>query len=83
MDETGKVRPPFILDEERRLHLRLQLDAFYFHLYGLTREEADYILETFPIVKRHDIEQYGRLSHEGPDPPPTTTRTRRAIWMCG
>jgi len=60
VDETGKVKPPFIWDEERRLHLRCQLDALYFHLYGLTREEADYILETFPIVKRHDIEQYGR-----------------------
>lgn len=57
----GKPRPPFPWDEERRLHLRCQLDALYFHLYGLTREEADYVLGTFPIVQRHDQERYGRF----------------------
>jgi len=60
VNEEGKVRAPFVWDEERRLHLRCQLDALYFHLYGLTREEADYVLETFPIVKRHDHERFGR-----------------------
>jgi len=52
--------PPFAWDEERRPHLRCQLDALYFHLYGLGREDAAYILETFPIVKRHDEERFGR-----------------------
>jgi len=61
VDEQGKPRPPFPWDEERRLHLRCQLDALYFHLYGLTREEADYVLGTFPIVQRHDQERYGRF----------------------
>jgi hypothetical protein len=35
------------------------LDAPYAHLYGLTREELDYILDTFPIVRRKDEERYG------------------------
>lgn len=26
----------------------------------LTREEAEYVMETFPIVKRHDHERFGR-----------------------
>ncbi|MDI9584170.1 MAG: N-6 DNA methylase, partial [Acidobacteriota bacterium] len=60
VDETGKVKAPFPWDEEHRLHLRCQLDALYFHLYGLTREEAEYVLETFPIVKRHDLERFGK-----------------------
>jgi hypothetical protein len=30
------------------------LDALYFHLYGIGREDADYILSTFPIVRRQD-----------------------------
>ncbi len=55
----GFPRPPFIWDEDRRAHLRADLDALYAHLYGLTREELDYILETFPIVKRKDEEKYG------------------------
>lgn len=29
---------------------RAQLDALYFHPYGLTWEDAEYILSTFPIV---------------------------------
>jgi hypothetical protein len=61
VDQDGKPRPPFAWDEERRLHLRCQLDALYFHLYGLTREEAEYVLGTFPIVHRNDEERYGRF----------------------
>ncbi len=33
--------------------------AVSIHLYGLTREELDYIMETFPIVRRNDEERYG------------------------
>ncbi|OQB27229.1 MAG: hypothetical protein BWY10_01522 [Chloroflexi bacterium ADurb.Bin180] len=51
--------PPFVWDEERRAHLRAELDAIYAHLYGLTREELEYILETFPIVRRKDEARYG------------------------
>jgi hypothetical protein len=51
--------PPFKWDEERRAHLRAELDALYGHLYGLTREELDYILDTFPIVRRKDEERWG------------------------
>ena len=36
-----------------------RLDALYFHLYGLSREDAAYILDTFPIVRRHDEAAYG------------------------
>jgi hypothetical protein len=30
----------------------------YPHLYGLTQEELAYILDTFPIVRRKDEEQW-------------------------
>jgi len=60
VDAAGHAKPPFPWDEERRLHLRCQLDALYFHLYGLTRDEADYVLSTFPIVRRHDEQRFGR-----------------------
>ena len=55
----GFPHPPFKWDEERRARLRAELDALYAHLYGLTREELDYILDTFPIVRRKDEEKYG------------------------
>lgn len=60
VDEDGNVKPPFTWDEERRFHLRCQLDALYFILYGLDTGEAAEILETFPIVKRQDEKRYGR-----------------------
>lgn len=50
---------PFVWDEERRARLRAELDAVYAHLYGLTREELAYILDTFPIVRRKDEKQWG------------------------
>ncbi len=51
---------PFVWDEERRFDLRCDLDALYFHLYDIPREDVDYIMETFPIVKRKDEAAYGR-----------------------
>ena len=51
---------PFTWDEEKRRHLRARLDALYFHLYGLTRQEASYVLDTFPIVRREDEAEFGR-----------------------
>ena len=59
-EDMGYDGPPFPWDEEERLHLRCQLDALYFHLYGLTRDEAGEILDTFPIVRRQDEAAYGR-----------------------
>lgn len=43
----------------RRELLRAELDAAMFHLYGLDRDEADYIMDTFPIVKRKDEAEHG------------------------
>ena len=39
-------------------HLRARLDALYFHLYGLDRADAGYVLDTFPIVRREDEAQF-------------------------
>ena len=57
--DLGYDGPPFIWDDEERCHLRARLDALYFHLYGLSREDAGYVLDTFPIVRRQDEEQFG------------------------
>ena len=56
LDHEG---PPFVWDEEERRHLRARLDALYFHLYGLSREDAAYVLDTFPIVRREDEAAFG------------------------
>ena len=52
--DLGYDGPPFVWDEEERRHLRARLDALYFHLYGLDRKDAAYVLDTFPIIRRED-----------------------------
>jgi SOS-response transcriptional repressor LexA len=50
---------PFVWDPGRRFLLRCELDAAFFQLYGVSREDLDYILDTFPIVRAHDEDRYG------------------------
>jgi hypothetical protein len=57
--DLGDDGPPFIWDDERRFLLRAELDAAFFHLYGIPRDDVDYIMDTFPIVKRKDEEKFG------------------------
>jgi hypothetical protein len=57
--DCGYDGPPFRWDEARRFLLRCELDAAYFHLYGLARDDVAYILDTFPIVKRKDEAKFG------------------------
>jgi hypothetical protein len=57
--DCGYKGLPFRWDEERRFLLRCELDAAYFHLYGIARDDVEYIMETFPIVKRKDLAKYG------------------------
>ncbi len=57
--DLGYERPPFRWDSERRFLLRCELDAAFFHLYGIGRDDVDYIMETFPIVKRKDKATHG------------------------
>ena len=57
--DLGYNGPPFIWDDDERRHLRARLDALYFHLYGLSREDAGYVLDTFPIVRREDEAKFG------------------------
>ncbi|MGQ4485896.1 DNA methyltransferase [Streptomyces sp. SAS_281] len=57
--DAGDFGAPFRWDEVRRPQIRAELDALFFHLYGISREDVDYILDTFPIVKRKDEAAYG------------------------
>jgi hypothetical protein len=69
--DLGYEGSPFGWDSERRHQLRCELDAYYAHLYGLTRDELRYILDpadvmgpdypsvTFPGLKRKEIAEFG------------------------
>jgi hypothetical protein len=55
----GYEGTPFRWDLERRFQLRCELDAAFFHLYGLSRDDADYVMDTFPIVRKNDEKVHG------------------------
>jgi hypothetical protein len=73
--DLGYRGAPFRWDAKRRRHLRAELDAACFHLYGLDRQELEYVMATFPIIRRREeavhgeyltkrlvLEQYDRLA---------------------
>lgn len=66
------------LDTDVARHFRAEIDAVMFHVYGVSREDTTYVLDTFPIVKAKDeaefgeyltkrliLEHYDRLADEG------------------
>jgi hypothetical protein len=67
MGYNGK---PFIWNETRRVQIRAELDAYYAHLYALTRNELRYMLdpkdvfgkdfpsETFRVLQEREIKEY-------------------------
>ncbi|RLV09839.1 restriction endonuclease [Streptomyces griseocarneus] len=61
--DLGDTDSPFIWDINRRTQIRAELDAYFFHLYGISREDTNYILESFQTenggLKNNEIAEYG------------------------
>ena len=54
-------RTPDRRDTGDRAQLRAEIDAYVAHLYGLTRDEFAYILDTFPVLKRKEEQAFGEF----------------------
>ncbi len=61
VDAEDEVLPPFVWDAEDRAQRLARLDALFFHLYGFSAKEVDYVLRTFPIVREQEIKAHGRF----------------------
>lgn len=57
--DVGHVGTPLRWDSERRFQLRCEIDASFFLLYGLSREDVDYVMDSFPVVRKNDEKAYG------------------------
>jgi hypothetical protein len=57
--DLGYTGHPFRWKSDRRFLVRCELDACFFHIFGVQREDVDYIMDTFRIVKRRDEEEHG------------------------
>lgn len=49
---------PFIWDDKRRFIIRCEMDALYFHLYDIQRDDVDYIIESFSVLRRKEDEMF-------------------------
>jgi hypothetical protein len=52
--DHGDDGAPFRWNNERRELLRAELDAALFHVYGLGRADVDYVMDTFPTVRKRE-----------------------------
>ncbi|WP_375481526.1 Eco57I restriction-modification methylase domain-containing protein [uncultured Mycobacterium sp.] len=58
-EDIGDDGLPFRWDPERRALLRADLDAAFLHVYGLRRDEAEHVLDSFPVVRKYDERDFG------------------------
>jgi hypothetical protein len=58
--DQGDDGAPFVWDELRRFGIRAELDAAYFHLYGVEREDVGYVLDSFRAFRNNDPERFAR-----------------------
>lgn len=57
--DLGDDGPPFWWDPERRALLRADLDAGFLHVYGLRRDEAEHVLDSFFVVRKYEERDFG------------------------
>ena len=57
--DCGDDGPPFIWDPERRYQLRCEIDAAFFHQYEISRDDTEFILDSFQILRRLEEREHG------------------------
>jgi hypothetical protein len=52
--DLGDGGSPFKWEERRRTLIRAELDAAYFHLYGLEHDEVEHVMDSFDALRRRE-----------------------------
>ncbi|WP_063739505.1 Eco57I restriction-modification methylase domain-containing protein [Streptomyces anulatus] len=63
-EHLGDEGAPFVWDEDRRFLMRAELDAAYFHLYGIERKDLDLVLDSFRAFRNKKPELFQRTKDE-------------------
>jgi len=50
---------PFVWDETRRFMIQCELDAAYFHFYGIHGNDVSHIMDSFTLIKNSEENEYG------------------------
>lgn len=57
--DLGCAREPYPWDTERRQHLRAEIDAALFHIYGIQRSDVEHIMDSFDVLRRDEEKRMG------------------------
>ncbi len=57
-EDCGDDGPPYAWHPERRFQLQSEIDAAFFHLYGISRDDTAYILDTFSVLERSERREH-------------------------
>jgi hypothetical protein len=52
--DLGCAQPPFLWSLERRVLLQAEIDAAVLHLYGLTRDQSEWLLDSFTVLRKYE-----------------------------
>jgi len=55
----GVEHDPYPWNEVRRVRVRAELEAAFFLLYGLGRDQIEHIMNSFPIVRHQERQRFG------------------------
>ncbi len=59
--DCGYAGPPFRWADDRRFLLQCELDAAFFHLYGVAKGHMSRILDTFDVLQRREERLFGQF----------------------
>ena len=59
--DLGLDLPPFRWSAERRVLLQAEIDAAVLHLYGLTRPQAEWLLDSFTVLRKYEERDHGEF----------------------
>jgi hypothetical protein len=61
---TRGLIEPVIWDDESRLRVRCELDAAFFHLYGLERADVEHVFSAFPGLRENEMRRHREFRTE-------------------
>ena len=59
--DLGRDHPPFRWQPKRRVFLQAEIDAAVLHLYGLSRTQADWLLDSFTVLRKYEERDHGEF----------------------
>ncbi|MBO6675575.1 MAG: N-6 DNA methylase [Rhizobiales bacterium] len=60
-DSISTKTPPYKWDAYRRTVLQAEIDAAVLHLYSLNREQAEWLLDSFTVLRKYEERDHGEF----------------------